>query len=75
MAKKKKRSDKSKRLWRIFITAVGAALVLIAAVQLALYFFGASAPADVTVRRQGGADDGGDAEPALRVVARLYVYG
>ncbi len=58
MARSKKRAELSGRFWRIFITAVGASLVLIAAAQLVLFFFGASAPADVSVRRQGGSDDG-----------------
>ena len=56
---KKSESNKhAKLLWRIIITAVGVALILIAVSNLALYFFGTVAPAAVSTRRVGGANDG-----------------
>lgn len=56
---KKRESNKhAKLLWRIIITAVGVALILIALSNLALYFFGTVAPAAVSTRRVGGANDG-----------------
>ncbi|MDD3230303.1 MAG: hypothetical protein PHE09_13945, partial [Oscillospiraceae bacterium] len=44
--------------WRIAISLVGVALLLIALSNLALYFFGTTAPAAVSRRRVGGSDDG-----------------
>jgi hypothetical protein len=58
MAKQKARQKNPSVFWRIMISLVGAALILIAAVQLLLYVFGATAPADISVRRVGGANDG-----------------
>jgi len=43
---------------RIVISAVGAALILIAITELMLYYFGETATAAVTIRRVGGADSG-----------------
>lgn len=47
----------SKLFWRIVISAVGAALILIVVSNLALYFFGETASISVTTRRIGGAND------------------
>ena len=58
MPKKIKSNKHAKLFWRIIITAVGAALILIAVSKLALYFFGTAAPATVSTRRVGGANDG-----------------
>jgi hypothetical protein len=58
MPKKRKANKHVKLFWRVAITAVGAALILIAVSNLALYFFGMSAPAAVSTRRVGGANDG-----------------
>jgi hypothetical protein len=44
--------------WRIVISLVGAALILIAASQLLLYFLGETAEAAITTDRRGGANDG-----------------
>lgn len=46
-----------KLFWRIVISAVGAALILIAVSNLTLYFFGETALISVTTRRIGGAND------------------
>jgi len=54
----------SKLFWRIVISAVGAALILIAVSNFTLYFFGETASASVTTRRVGGADD--QYEPSKR---------
>ncbi|MBN2559202.1 MAG: hypothetical protein JXB33_10660 [Clostridia bacterium] len=56
MEKEKKKSGGV--FWKIVISAVGAALILIAAVSLLLFIFGNKAVADVSIRRIGGADDG-----------------
>lgn len=60
----KNKCKPSKLFWRIFISAVGAALILIAVSNLALYFFGETASVSVTTRRVGGADD--QYEPSMR---------
>ncbi|HEY8499209.1 MAG TPA: hypothetical protein VIL89_01205 [Clostridia bacterium] len=57
MPKKRKSNKNANLFWRIIITAVGAALILIALSNLALYFFGTVAPAAVSTRRVGGAND------------------
>lgn len=44
--------------WRIVISLVGLALIIIAVLQLALFLFGETAEAQVNVRRYGGADNG-----------------
>ena len=44
-------------LWRILISTVGVALILIAVVNILLFFFGDTAFASVSTRRVGGADD------------------
>jgi len=41
--------------WRIVISSVGAALIVIAIVSIFLFFFGESTTADVNTRRVGGA--------------------
>lgn len=58
MPKTRRPNKHAKPFWRIIITAVGAALILIAVSNLALYFFGTVAPAAVSTRRVGGANDG-----------------
>lgn len=58
MAKKKGSSKRTGVFWRILISAVGIALIAIAAMNLALFFFGDTATAKVSVRRFGGSDDG-----------------
>lgn len=58
MKKKKEQSKISKTFWRIAISAVGIALILIAAGNLLLFIFGNTASANVSIRRFGGADDG-----------------
>ena len=54
--------DRPGLFWRTLISAVGAALVLLAVVRLSLFFFGDIAAADVNVRRVGGVNDGRPAE-------------
>lgn len=58
MAKKKGNPKFSKIFWRIAISAVGAALITLAVVELLLFFFGETAAASVSTRRVGGADNG-----------------
>ncbi|HOD01716.1 MAG: hypothetical protein BWY46_01140 [Firmicutes bacterium ADurb.Bin300] len=53
--------------WRISITALGLALILISLVEVLLYFFGETAVADVSVRRVGGANGG-------RIVSQRYEW-
>ena len=53
----KSKRGPSKLFWRIAISAVDVALILIALSNLTLYFFGETATASVTTRRFGGADD------------------
>lgn len=53
----KNKCKPSKLFWRIVISAVGAALILIAVSNLALYFFGETVSVNVITRRVGGADD------------------
>ncbi len=58
MAKTKAQKKKANVFWRIAISAVGAAMILIAVFQLFLFFFGATAAADISTRRVGGSNDG-----------------
>jgi len=58
MKKSAAQNQKTNLFWRIFITAVGIAMILIAVGNFALYFFGETAFAQVTTRRVGGANDG-----------------
>lgn len=58
MTRKKEQSKASKIFWRIGISAVGIALILMAVGNLSLFFFGESTTANVTTRRYGGADNG-----------------
>ncbi len=58
MANKKKQSKNSKIFWRISISAVGVALILIAVFNILLFLFGESVSTKVNSRRFGGADDG-----------------
>lgn len=44
--------------WRIVLSSLGAALIIVAILRLALFFFGESTYANVSVRRVGGASDG-----------------
>lgn len=62
--KMKNKCKPSKLIWRIVISAVGAALILIAVSNLALYIFGEAVSVNVTTRRVGGADD--QYEPSMR---------
>lgn len=55
MTNKKKKSDV---FWRIVISAVGVALIVMAIVNLVLFIFGTQTDASVSVRRIGGADNG-----------------
>lgn len=55
--KKNIQKMKSNLFWRVAISLVGAALVLIAVFQLMLFFLGETAAADISVRRVGGAND------------------
>ncbi len=57
MAKTKKESKAAKLFWRIVISAVGVALIAMALANIALFFVGEKAVAQVSVRRVGGADD------------------
>jgi hypothetical protein len=56
--KKTSKSGKQKIIWRIFISTVGAALILIALINFALYFIGNEAFADISTRRYGGERQG-----------------
>lgn len=67
MARKKEQSKASKIFWRIVISAVGIALILVAVGNLSLFFFGESTTADVTKRRYGGPDPG-------RPISQRYLY-
>ncbi len=58
MSKKKGHSKVSRIFWRIAISTVGVALIVIAVVELLLFFFGEATAANVSTRRVGGADDG-----------------
>ena len=53
-----KQSAFSKILWRIVISAVGIALILIAVFNLLLFFFGDTAVANISIRRVGRVDSG-----------------
>lgn len=55
MAKRKKSSN---LFWRIFISAIGVALILIAIMDFSLFLFGEKTTANVTTRRLLGADPG-----------------
>ncbi len=54
---KKKKAKSSSLFWRIVVSAIGAALILLAISNIALCFFGNSTNANVNKRRVGGADD------------------
>lgn len=54
MAKKKEQSKSSKTFWRIAISAVGIALILMGVANLMLFIFGESTTAKITTRRYGG---------------------
>lgn len=57
--KKKQKSGKATDLfWRILISTVGIALIVLSLSNTALYFFGETTPASFSVRRVGGTDDG-----------------
>lgn len=58
MTKKQKAGKAKDTLWRVLISAVGAALIVLSLSRTALYFFGETAPASFSARRVGGADDG-----------------
>ena len=58
MTKKQKSGKAKDTLWRVLISAVGAALIVLSLSRTALYFFGETAPASFSARRVGGADDG-----------------
>lgn len=49
---------KSNVFWRVAISLVGAALILLAVSRLLLFFFGETAGASITTDRRGGANDG-----------------
>lgn len=55
MAKRKKSSN---LFWRIFISAIGIFLILMAITDFSLFLFGEKTTADVTTRRLMGADNG-----------------
>lgn len=57
MSKKKGHSKLSRIFWRIAISTVGVALIVIAVAELLLFFFGEATAANVSTRRVGGADD------------------
>jgi len=57
VSKKKEQSKISRAFWRIAISGVGVALILMAVSNLSLYFFGERTYAKVSARRVGGADD------------------
>lgn len=58
MVKKKSLLKKTGFFWRLLISAVGFALLMIAVLNLSLFFFGDIAAAKVSVRRFGGSDNG-----------------
>lgn len=58
MVKKKTHSKASNLFWRLVISAVGLALIVMAVGSLSLYFWGQNASAQVTTRRLPGADPG-----------------
>jgi len=53
----KKQSTFFKIFWKITISIIGIALILISIVNLLLFFFGESTTAHVTTRRVGGANN------------------
>lgn len=63
----KKQSNLSKIFWRIVISAIGIALIVIAVINLLLFFFGDTAVANVSTRRVGGIDSG-------RLVSQRYEW-
>jgi hypothetical protein len=58
MVRNKKNQKESNLFWRIAISLVGAALILLAVSRLLLFFYGETAPARITTDRRGGANDG-----------------
>ncbi len=64
MTKKQKPGKAKDNLWRVLISAVGVALIVLSLSRTALYFFGETAPASFSARRVGGADD--DKPPSQR---------
>lgn len=54
----KKQSTLSKIFWRISISMIGIALIVIVVLNLLLFFFGDTAVANVSTRRVGGVDSG-----------------
>ena len=58
MAKQKKQSKASNQFWRIAISVVGLALIVLAVVNVSLFFWGESTSAKVTTRRLGGSYPG-----------------
>jgi len=57
MANRKEQSEISKIFWRITLSVLGIALILMAVCNISLFFFGKSTTAEVTTRRYGGADN------------------
>lgn len=58
----KRQSAFSRIFWRIAISAVGVALIVIAVSNLLLFFFGETSSVSVSTRRVGGASSGRPAE-------------
>ena len=56
--KGKRHSSASKIFWKIVISLVGIALILIAMSDISLFFFGESTTASIETRRVGGANHG-----------------
>lgn len=55
---KNRQTKKTILFWRVIISAVGIALILIPLVNVLLFFYGEKTTVQVTTRRYGGADDG-----------------
>lgn len=60
----KSKYNPSKLFWRLVISAIGVALILITVFNFTLYFFGETASVSITTRRVGGASD--QYQPNLR---------
>lgn len=63
MAKKKKSSN---LFWRIFISAIGIALILIAIMDFSLFLFGEKTTAIITTRRIAGSNPGKPSDQRYR---------
>ena len=74
MAKQKKQSKASNQFWRIAISVVGLALIVLAVVNVSLFFWGESTSAKVTTRRLGGSDPGRPSNQIMATAADTVIF-